>query len=575
MRPTHFHRPSPVLAAALCLSAATCAAGAPSLRFAPLNDRSGRVNAQLGVARCDAALMKFDASPGLPFDAVIPVDGRAVTVNLRPETVRAPGFRVLFQTADGSWHDADPGPVTTYVGTSPELPGARIGAALSADGLTAQVAVPGAGVTYWVEPAAGRIDSPERAAGELLHVAYAGSDVLPPAGSCGADTLPPPPGTGRLTRPGDAGFERAACGTACVAELACDADFEFFSRYGSSVALTQARIEHVMSQVNFQYISEMGIRHQITTILVRTSAQSNPYTTSNSGGLLAQFQAEWNAHQTAIPRDVAQLFTGRILSGNTLGVAFRGTVCDPANAYCAVASDCCASFGLSTDLSAHELGHTWNAQHCPCQAPNPISTMNASLTGANTFLTDSSGQSAISIRGWRDTVTCLSPEVAAPPPGSCDLISPPNGAFGVPVPAALDWTDAPGAAFYVVRITSDPDLITLVHSAATLTSSYVIPSSVVGNATRLYWAVDAWDDRGRSTRWASGAPGFITALAPPACPGDVTNDHQVDMGDLTVLLGFFGSPVSSPGTLGDLNGDAIVNTQDLTLLLLRFGSVCR
>lgn len=61
--------------------------------------------------------------------------------------------------------------------------------------------------------------------------------------------------------------------------------------------------------------------------------------------------------------------------------------------------------------------------------------------------------------------------------------------------------------------------------------------------------------------------------APPTCLGDINGDGQVNTGDLTLLLGGFGSSVP-PGTGGDLNGDGLVNTGDLTLLLGRFGTSC-
>lgn len=62
-------------------------------------------------------------------------------------------------------------------------------------------------------------------------------------------------------------------------------------------------------------------------------------------------------------------------------------------------------------------------------------------------------------------------------------------------------------------------------------------------------------------------------VPPPSCPGDFNNDFSVNVADLTVLLGNFGTAVT-PGTGGDMDGNGVVNVQDLTLFLANFGVVC-
>jgi len=68
------------------------------------------------------------------------------------------------------------------------------------------------------------------------------------------------------------------------------------------------------------------------------------------------------------------------------------------------------------------------------------------------------------------------------------------------------------------------------------------------------------------------------ALAPAnaaPCTGDVNGDHQVDLNDLTILLGSFGIPSGATLDDGDLEGDGDVDLGDLTILLSNFGSTCR
>lgn len=68
---------------------------------------------------------------------------------------------------------------------------------------------------------------------------------------------------------------------------------------------------------------------------------------------------------------------------------------------------------------------------------------------------------------------------------------------------------------------------------------------------------------------------FARIVCPaPVCTGDVNGDRVVDLADLAILLGNFGT--LSGGTLegGDVNSDGAVDIQDLALLLAAFGTTC-
>ncbi|MHC4894324.1 MAG: M12 family metallo-peptidase, partial [Planctomycetota bacterium] len=157
--------------------------------------------------------------------------------------------------------------------------------------------------------------------------------------------------------------------------------FEYFSDYGT-VAATENRINSIIDTMNLQYENEVAITHQITTIIVRSSS-NDPYSSFDAGNFLGQFRSHWINNQQSVQRDVAHLFTGKNLNGGTIGVAYLGAICSTNLGYGLVESDCCGSFATKTDLSAHELGHNWNADHCSCSSPNY--TMNPFLTAANRF----------------------------------------------------------------------------------------------------------------------------------------------------------------------------------------------
>lgn len=547
----------------LCWAASVATAQTVSMRIiersAP-GDRRGVV----GVGPMDTAGLRFTATPGLPFTAVVPVEGRPVELRFTPASVRAKNYTLLVQGDDGALRRAEPGPVTTYAGSTPELPGLTAAASLTPEGIAARIAVPNLRGSYWVQPSSDNTGAIE---GERAHDAYHTADVhLSPEG-CDAEVFP--------AAPRRSSELRAACNApVCVAQIACDADYEFYQSLGGSVAAVEAYIERTVAQMNLQYISEVGIRHEITAIVVRTSAMG-PYNTTNPGGLLIQMQNEWNTNLQAVPRDVAQLFTGRILgSGASLGIAITGTMCDTTQAYSLVRSRCCGSVAVATDLSAHELGHNWGATHCPCSAPNPFSTMNAAITGANSFVTDVSGASVASILATRASAQCLEPDTPSTPPDRPTLISPAAGSFGVPLPIVLSWNPVPGADFYVGILSLNPDLSNPLVSQATFGTSVEIQGTLNSLGARYYWGVEAWNSHSQRVTSVPAVAPFITQIPPNDCPGDYNNDRRVDSIDLAIVLAGFGREVTLPGTQGDLNGDGVVTTVDLPGFLSRFGALC-
>jgi hypothetical protein len=355
---------------------------APDEATLPLIDR---VNGAMGLL--DSQLAALDLA-GMDRAMVTQVEvdtGRErFTLHLWPHSVRANNYQVYHVGADGRMTVVAPGPIKTMRGFVQGQPGSDVAASIMSDGLHAMITDPD-GHRRWLGPVVPDIAG----APEGLHVLYHGEDVLDRPGTCGVehDMIPAMP-------EGDGG--RVAGGPDqpyCIAELACDADYQYFLDWGDN---TESRINAVINAVNSQYEDEVTIVHEITTILVRTSPGT--YSTSDPEDLLAQFRNQWNQNHGDIPRDIAHLFTGRELFGTTIGIAYQGVVCTN-SAYSLVQSDCCGTFSCATDLSAHELGHNWNAFHCSC----PNHTMNPSLVCANQFFSSSIS----SISNFRNNRACL------------------------------------------------------------------------------------------------------------------------------------------------------------------------
>ena len=261
--------------------------------------------------------------------------------------------------ADGSLVEVEPEPVRTLRGTVVGLEGSAVAASLEADGLHARIFL-SEDEQYWLEPVASRVPR----AGPNHYVIYDNDDIIAPQKTCGLDALEIAPGdrgasgTVRHTRAG-------ACGTGlCISELAVDADFEYYQDYNSSVPDVTSRIDSVINAVNVQYERDVDITHVITTIIIRT-AEPDPYTHTDATQLLFQFRSHWLANHGNVQRDTVQLFTGRSLAGSTIGIAWLDAICTDLG-FSVVQSDYNGNFGCTTDLTAHELGHNWGADHCSC-----------------------------------------------------------------------------------------------------------------------------------------------------------------------------------------------------------------
>lgn len=320
---------------------------------------------------------------------VIPINEWLETIDLTAVSVRSPNYTVLIQKHDGSYETNDPTPERNFRGSIIGHDGSVVAATYDEAGFRAKIQF-GDGSRYWVEPIASQVAS----ASPEQHIVYRDEDLM------GRNEVCAEPVSDPNHVDVDAGSVAAMTGLA-IAELAVDADYEYYLAHGSSTTAVQNQINTVINAMNVAFERDVQIRHVITTIIVRTTA-SDPYTYTNSDLLLSQFKSHWNANQAAVQRDVAQLFTGREIDSSVIGIAYLGEICSTL-AYSVVQSDFNGSaLAYQTDLSAHELGHNWDAGHCNCATPP--STMNPYITGANLF---SSLHSIPSITAYRDSRGCL------------------------------------------------------------------------------------------------------------------------------------------------------------------------
>lgn len=66
---------------------------------------------------------------------------------------------------------------------------------------------------------------------------------------------------------------------------------------------------------------------------------------------------------------------------------------------------------------------------------------------------------------------------------------------------------------------------------------------------------------------------FTINGTPPVCPGDLDGNHQVDLGDLTIVLGNYGLSPATPAQ-GDLDGNTVIDLSDISIELSLYGTIC-
>lgn len=552
-----------------------------------------QVNEVVGLSRSELMpLPTHHIQPSVAFELAIPIQGQVHNIHLTPHSNRAEGFRVRAQIADGSLVDVDPGPIQTVRGFSETDPDMLISGAVHGDGLLLSL-IRADGETFWIEPVAAHIVD----ADHDLHVIYNAADADCDEGTCGG-----PFGLAQFVgddEPQEIGGGTAAGINCMVAEIAIDADFPYYQALGSNVDNVINNVEQIINTINIQYENQVGIVHEITEIVVRTSSAQNPYTTNQAGTLLSQFRNVWSsAPESSIPRDLAHLLTGQNLSGSTIGIAWLGSVCQSIFGNHYALSQRLTNFNCMTDLVAHELGHNWSAQHCSC----PGNTMNPSLTCANSF---SSG-TANSILSFKNNLSCLEPCLGPPPENNtcnqavavgegtttfsttgattegpvesekCDLF----GDNNVQADAWFTHTAQCDGELTISLCGSDFVAKLAVYDTCPTQPNTATECDVNGCpetvSAELTIDVESGQDLLLRVGGHLGQHGdavmTISCEEAAICHGDITGTQTVDVDDLLVVLNSWGQCSDVNNCPADVSGDGVVDVDDLLVVLNNWGS---
>ncbi|MDR4493425.1 MAG: M12 family metallo-peptidase [Nitrospirales bacterium] len=155
--------------------------------------------------------------------------------------------------------------------------------------------------------------------------------------------------------------------------------------FGFANADPEAAVIARMNVVDGIFSEQLGV--QISLVDVLPLQNNGGLTSTNANTLLNQF-SELTSSASFNHPGVAHLFTGRMLDGDTVGIAFLRSLCDP---QFGVGVNQVIGNGTAGALTvAHELGHNFGAPHddefgSPCASTPGIYLMNPFVNGSDQF----------------------------------------------------------------------------------------------------------------------------------------------------------------------------------------------
>lgn len=448
--------------------------------------------------------LALPAAPVGGLSVPVVMGGVPLLLDLQPFDVRKPGFQLWTRAGDGL-AEAPPPPAATWRGAVVGEAGSAVAATVVDGGIKAYVRR-GGGDVWVVQPLRDLLP----AAPATSHVVFRGVDTLPQPGHCGVAQPPVAVPAG-----GGAGDIAYAC------DLALEADYPLFQTNGSSLTATQNDVLGVINAVDLIYRNDVQIDLGVTQLVVDTAP--DPFTSSVATTLLTEFRQRWTTTYAALQRDVAHLMTGRNVgqaSGGTIGLAYVGAVCDFNFGYGLSQTRWTTNFGLRVAVTAHEIGHNFNAAHCDGQTGCAI--MCSGAGGCTGVVSTFSAFERAQITAFRNSAPCLSlqattPQITSATPNTYLTVNPPQitlagtGFYGVnqvnlgatPITTGITVvSDAQLRFTPPVGVPLGPQLLTVTNAAGTSNATLVVvnpanpcqvvvPTATFGGAT-LSWRLGGW-----------------------------------------------------------------------------------
>jgi len=189
--------------------------------------------------------------------------------------------------------------------------------------------------------------------------------IAPGTMTCGVESLPAS-GMGtynKLIREMTAATTAtAAQGPGAVKEITIYAigDYEFTTAMGGSAAAEMAIMTR-LNNVDGIFSQQVGVQISIAAPIETHTDLNDPFTKNDPTELLVELSAYRDDSLTQEMYGLTHLYTGRVFSGSTVGIAWLGGPCDD-NAGAGLSRGT-GNPTIDSLVAAHEIGHNFNAEH--------------------------------------------------------------------------------------------------------------------------------------------------------------------------------------------------------------------
>jgi len=348
-------------------------------------------------------------------------------------------------------------------------------------------------------------------------------------------------------------------------------DFEFVNQFTSTSTTPEDAIVTRMNIVDGIFTSQLGIKISLApATLFRTA--SDPFTKTKAADLLTELRSYRQGSKAQLALGLTHLMTGRDLDGDTVGIAYIGSVCDDANAASLSEGRLVRGTTQAALIAAHEIGHNFGAPHDgetgACASTPQTFLMAPRLNGNDQF----SACSIAQIQPVINRATCLT--AYAPPDAGLEFAS----------TSVTAIVGTPFVASFIVRALGD-SASNDVMVTATLPTALTIQSVTAnggtctngaGTATCTIGTLAAGDTRQidlNLTATDNGAQSITLAL-------DSSNDANAGNDSGTIVITASGTPGSNPtppptgGSSASGNRGGGGSLDEVALLVLLFAAVC-
>ena len=186
---------------------------------------------------------------------------------------------------------------------------------------------------------------------------------------------------------GELGAISQAPGAISELEMGAIGDFEFTNSKGGDADAVTA-ITTRLNNVDGIFSQHVGVQINVTTIET-FSTSNDPFTdVAEAGDLLDEVSTYRSTTPAQNSNGLTHLYTGRDLTGTTVGIAWTGALCS--NFFGAGLSQGNGSSTLDSLVAAHEIGHNFGAPHdgqsgSACESETGAFLMAPSLNGSDQF----------------------------------------------------------------------------------------------------------------------------------------------------------------------------------------------